>query len=81
MIYHSQVKLCRGYKRARIKDSLNLLLRWKNMNENMPIYVDSLGNIWHHELSPLNEANDVITSDYTESDAFEEFENESNFYF
>ncbi|MFD1739183.1 hypothetical protein ACFSCX_22120 [Bacillus salitolerans] len=51
------------------------------MNNNIPFFEDSFGNIWHRDFSPVDETASKLSSDFTETDLYEEFENESNFFF
>jgi hypothetical protein len=46
-----------------------------------PIYVDSLTNVWHHELSPQNTFNDIDSIELLEQDYFDEFEEAATFHF
>jgi hypothetical protein len=50
------------------------------MND-FPIYVDSLSNVWHHELSPKNSFIDIDPIEWIEQDYFDEFEEAATFHF
>jgi ureidoglycolate hydrolase len=40
-----------------------------------PIYIDSLTNVWHHELSAVNQYNDIDLIDrLDDEDPFDEYE-------
>jgi hypothetical protein len=51
------------------------------LGNDKPFYVDSLGNLWGDDYSPVSESHNSIDIEFTESDLFEEFEQDSYFYF
>jgi hypothetical protein len=46
-----------------------------------PIYIDSLTNVWYHELSPDNPLGGLDSVELLEQDYFDEFEEATTFHF